>query len=256
MQKNAFTDEDLMAYADGELDERRAAALDQALVDDVNLADRLAVFMNTRAISKEAWAPALQDPVPDHLIQHVRDLAAADVQTQDRSDETVVPFSPRRATDAKVAVWRMPLAAGLAFAIGLGAGLMLVANTDDGPGGLEIAKLTDPKIIKALDTVPSGDDVRLANGERLAPIATFFDGTQSLCREFEYDRTDGVTIVSVACQSAGEWDVRLAIAAGAADDKGYAPVASLDALNAYLGSNDAGPPLSLEAETKALEGLR
>lgn len=254
MQNSGFDDEELMAYADGELDEDRAMALDQALVEDEALAERLAVFLDTRSIAKEAWAPALKEPVPDHLIQRVRDLAAAEAQAQ--PDETVIAFPPPRAPQAQAPLWRMPLAASVALAVGLGAGLMLAPNTDGAPGGIEIARLADPQIIAALDTVPSGDDLVLASGARVAPIATYFDGRQALCREFEFDRADGITIVSVACQSDGQWDVQLAIAAAPADDTGYAPASSLDALNAYLTASDAGAPLSLEAEAEALSGLR
>ena len=49
MQTPEFTDEELMAYADGELDEARAMTLDQALAEDAGLADRLALFVDTRA---------------------------------------------------------------------------------------------------------------------------------------------------------------------------------------------------------------
>lgn len=258
MQNPEFTDEELMAYADGELPEERATALDMALATQVELADRLAVFIDTKSVAQEAWAPDLNDPVPEHLVQRVRDLAAADRQARNASDQTVVAFPPppRPQTQAQTPVWKLSLAASLALAVGLGAGFMLSPQIGDGFGGIEIAALTDARIIAALDTVPSGEDAVLDNGARIAPIATFFDGTQTLCREFEFDRADGMTIVSVACQRGGQWDVQMAVAAAAATDTGYAPASSLDTLDAYLTANNAGPPLDPDAEAAALTALR
>lgn len=253
MQQPEFTDEELMAYADGELTEARASALDFALADDAVLAQRLAVFVDTRAVAQDAWAPVLQEPVPDHLVEHVRRLAAADQQARAAQDDVVVAF-PQTARTPRP--WQLPLAASLALAVGLGAGLMLSPAPDAGFGSIEIAALTDAQMIAALDTVPSGEDTFLASGARIVPIATFLDGTEALCREFEFDRTDGMTIVSVACQRDGQWDVQMAVEAAASTDTGYAPAASLDVLDAYLSANDAGPPMDLEAEAAALQALR
>lgn len=253
MQKPDFTDEELMAYADGELPETRAAELDQALAEDGTLSDRLAVFIDTRTLAKEAWDDVLTEPVPAHLVQHVRDMAAT---TEAEEDDTVVAFPARAAEPAPTAVWKLPLAACLALAVGLGAGLMISRQGDSVPGGLEIATLRDSAMIEALNNLPSGDEQMLADGARLAPIATFFDGAQTLCREFELDRPDGITVVSVACRSGADWDVRMAIAAAGAGEDSYAPASSLEALDAYLSASDAGPPLDPDAEAAALERLR
>ncbi|MBW4709202.1 hypothetical protein KX928_15530 [Roseobacter sp. YSTF-M11] len=256
MQKPEFTDEELMAYADGELPEDRAAALDLALMNSTDLTDRLALFMDTKAAAKEAMEPLLRQPVPDHLVETVRALSAADQQARMSSDDTVVAFPQDTAAPAQSPVWKLPLAAGLALAVGLGAGLMLSPDSSTGLGSIEIAALADTRIIAALDTLPSGEDVVLPDGARIAPIATFFDGARTLCREFEFDRADGTTVVSVACQRNGQWDVQMAIAAAAASDTGYAPASSLDTLDAYLSANDAGPPLDPDAEAAALSTLR
>lgn len=256
MQKTEFTDQELMAYADGELAEDRASELDQALAEDAGLSERLALFIDTRTIAQEAFEPMLQQPVPDHLVQHVRALEAAQKQSTPAVHDTVVSF-PTRQTPQPVQspVWKLPLAASLALAVGLGTGLMF-SPADGTSVGIEIATLTDARIIAALDAVPSGEDVLLDTGERIAPIATFFDGEQTLCREFELDRADGVTIVSVACQRTGQWDVQLAIAAAGATDTGYAPASSLEALDAYLSASSAGDPLDPAAEAAALAALR
>lgn len=255
MQHPEFTDEELMAYADGELEEARATELDLALAESAVLADRLALFINTRAVAKEAWTPALEEPVPAHLVEHARALAAQS-QEAPATDDTVVAFPQKPKAPEAMPVWRLPLAAGLALAVGLGAGLTLAPVPNTGLGSIEIAALSDARITTALNTLPSGEDAVLDNGTRIAPIATFFDGAETLCREFEFDRADGMTIVSVACQRNGQWDVQMAVAAAAASETGYAPASSLDVLDAYLTANEAGPPLEPDAEAAALDALR
>ena len=62
-----FSDEILMRFADGELDEATAARLERALAADDALMVRLALFTETRAASKAALQPLLDEPVPEKL---------------------------------------------------------------------------------------------------------------------------------------------------------------------------------------------
>ncbi|WP_299677672.1 hypothetical protein [uncultured Roseobacter sp.] len=254
MQSPEFSDEELMAYADGELTEERASEMDVALSNDRKLADRLALFIDTRALARGALESDLETPVPEHLVQRVHDLAA---QQRDGSsaDDDVIPFPQKPRTSQQMPVWKLPLAAGLALAVGLGAGLTLAPVVGTGVNSIEIAALADDRIASALDTTLSGDEVTLQNGSRIALIATFFDAENTLCREFEFDRPEGGTVVSVACQKGGQWNVRMAVAA-AATDAGYAPASSLEVLDAYLTASEAGPPLEPDAEAAALDALR
>jgi hypothetical protein len=247
-----FTDEDLMAYADGELAEDRAAALDLALAGDNALAERLSLFVDTRMIAADALRPILDDPVPDYLVQRVRDLATAGDAAARAPVDTIVAFPDRPQNHP---VWQLAIAASIALAIGLGAGLMM-----RGPGApgavLEIAEVTDPAIAQALSTLASGESLPLADGARIEAITTFRAADNALCREFEYDQSSRTTFVSIACHDGQDWQMRLAIAAAAADETGYAPASSLEALDAYLTATNAGAPLTPAEEAAALTELR
>ena len=243
-----FTDEDLMAYADGQLPEERASALDLALSQDPSLAERLALFVETSAAAKEALAPMLDEPVPDELVANVRALAE-----KSKPSATVTPFPPRPANSPAApsrSFWQVPLAAGLALIVGFGAAQFTGAG-DTVDGELILAGLGSPEVIGALTSVASGEETTLTGGERFAAIATFEDGAGALCREYELDRTTGETLVSVACHDGSDWSLRLAIAASS-DSTGYAPASSLDTLDAYLTATEAGAPMSLEDEAAAL----
>ncbi len=250
MNAARFTDEELMAYADGELSEERAAALDLALADDEALADRLGLFIDTRAMAFDALRPMLDEAVPDHLVQHVRDLAAANPAPEPAS--SVIVFPQGR---SGVPIWQLPLAASIALAIGLGGGALLRGPGTNGTG-MEIAAVSDPGLTDALAALPAGESSILADGARVEVIATFRAADGSVCREFEVDQSDGTTFVSIACHDGEDWQIRFAIAAAGSDETGYAPASSLEALDAYLGATVAGPPLSAEDEAAVLADLR
>jgi surface antigen len=93
-------------------------------------------------------------------------------------------------------------------------------------------------------------------GTVFAAIATFRDGSDQLCREFEYGRDGGDTVVAVACHADETWSVRFAVATAAAGGTGYVPASSLDALDGWLAAVEAGAPLSNDEEAAALADLR
>jgi hypothetical protein len=103
--------------------------------------------------------------------------------------------------------------------------------------------------------VPAGQEIALAAGGRFRAIATFRDDNGDLCREFELDSADRSTVVSVACNTAGEWRVSFAVTAPG-DAGGYAPASSTEALDAYLRAIEAGEPLTSEEEAEALSETR
>lgn len=257
MSDVTFSDNELMAYADGELAEARASEIDFALVSDTALAERLALFVDTRARMSDAFAPMLDEPVPDALMQNIRKLAEESDAAQNAPEEaesTIVAFRPRAAPPeaSRRPFWQMAVAATLALAIGLGAGIRLGDNQPT--GGLQIAALSDPYIVSALSEMSSGERRLLDSGSEITIIATFLDEFGAVCREFEYDKPESATLVSVTCYDT-EWRVKFAVAAAPANDTGYAPASSLAALDAYLLAIGAGAPLTLEDEAQALAKL-
>ncbi len=244
------TDEMLMAYADGELSGAEASAVERAISENEDLAARVALFADSRDAVRQAYEkPPI---VPADLEARVRAMAAtaAALQQTAPSASNVIDLAARRRV---VPFWQLPAAAAVALAIGLGSAWL--TGQGSGSGGLQVAGLGDPAIVGALATVASGERVALGGGANFAAIATFRDGDNSLCREFEHDREGGSTVVAVACRTDNKWEVRFAIAAAAADAEGYAPVSSLETLDAYLSATGAGAPLSTTDEAAALELL-
>jgi hypothetical protein len=88
-----ITDEQLMAYADGELDEAARAEIAAAIASDPALADRVQAHEAMRARLQSAFAPVLDERIPDRLIaavnaapprEEVTDLQQARARKQER----------------------------------------------------------------------------------------------------------------------------------------------------------------------------
>lgn len=259
MAKADFSDETLMAFADGELDPAVAEAVEQAIETDEEIARRVEEFMESRDLAKDAFAPLLDRPVPDSLKTAVEDMAHAPAPEADSAGEKVVAFAPKAPPEniRPARSWQMPLAASIALVIGLAVGYSL--NSDQGATGsseLDLAGLSQPHILEALITTPSGTESRVGEaGDRFRAIASYRDANGTLCREFELDQKNESTIVAVACHPQESWNIRFAVVAGQADS-GYAPASSLESLDAYLDAVDAGEPLSPAEEKAALDRLK
>jgi anti-sigma factor ChrR (cupin superfamily) len=247
MTGREFSDETLMRYADGELDEATAAELEAALAADERLARRLDTYVGTRSLAAQALRPLLEESVPASL----RDSVEAMVASKRAADAKVIPMER-----ASRPAWRrnamLPLAASLAAMLGGFAGYWLAPGGETAARGLQIGGIGDPELRQALVTAESGSEVNLA-GRRFRAITTFRDGIGGLCREFELDH-DRSTVVAVACAEGPAWNVNFAVAAPG-DSAGYAPASSTEALDAYLDAIEALAPLGPEEELAALQAL-
>ncbi|TIQ93564.1 MAG: anti-sigma factor, partial [Mesorhizobium sp.] len=106
-----------MAFADGELDDATAAAIENAMQPDI--ASQVALFLETRIQVKEALMPVLDEPVPDRLSQSVQrmidEARRRSVPSHASQRARVVAFGAgdNRAMPRPQGSWIMPLAASL-----------------------------------------------------------------------------------------------------------------------------------------------
>lgn len=258
-------DDLLMAYADGVLDDATARDIEAAMAATPEVAARVTMFARTAELLRaDAARPA--PPVPEALRARVEATLAAARQTPAAAPApapagaAILPFLRRAASvqPARRGAARLALAASIALAVGLGAGFWAgqTGKPQDGMGGLRITALDSPGLPATLASLPSGQVATLPNGDRIAAIASFRNGAGEFCREFEHDGADGRTLVSVACHSGADWDIRLAIAAPRADTQSYAPASSLETLDAFIATTEAGAPMTPEEEEAALGALR
>src|ERR1700736_4408975 len=111
-----FSEETLMAYADGELDPATRAAVEAAMAGDPQLAQRVARHQRLRTRLSGAFDPVLDEPLPQRLLNTVRSAPA-----NARADN-VVPLQRARASAPR---WSWPQWG--AIAASLVAGVLLAA---------------------------------------------------------------------------------------------------------------------------------
>ncbi|PXW80258.1 hypothetical protein BZA02_106220 [Ruegeria sp. P4] len=247
MNQDHIPDEVLMAYADGELPADEAATLEARLSEDADLAARVRVFSASAAALQGLKHADTSAAMPAGLEQALRARvasAAADAPAMVAADPVpagnVVAFPQRR-----VPLWTGALAATVALAVGLGAGLL--AGKGTGPSGG-----ADP-VFAALDSLPSGEVTTLADGTELRMVASFNSSDGALCREYEKIGQNATGQLTVACRDQGAWVPQLVVALGGAE--GYAPASAPELLDLYYMQSEAGSVLPPEEERAALAAL-
>ena len=247
MNQDHIPDEVLMAYADGELPADEAATLEARLSEDADLAARVQVFSASAAALqglKHADTPATMPAGLEQALRARVASAAVDAPAMVAADPVpagnVVAFPQRR-----VPLWTGALAATVALAVGLGAGLL--AGKGTGPSGG-----ADP-VFAALDSLPSGAVTTLADGTELRMVASFNSSDGALCREYEQIGQNATGQLTVSCRDQGAWVPQLVVALGGAE--GYAPASAPELLDLYYMQSEAGSVLPPEEERAALAAL-
>ncbi|NOZ33456.1 MAG: anti-sigma factor [Alphaproteobacteria bacterium] len=270
MSDPRFSDETLVAFVDGELDAQTRKTVEAALVSDGDIAARVTMFRQTRTRIRQAYAQDDAIPVPAGLKARIKDMVERDASREKdtiTSPPEVIPFTPATGSGTSKrkppARWIMPMAAAGAF-VAVGIGGFFAGGAGQSPpqidlnvAGLNVAGLDQPGIVPALESLASGQIIRIeGTGDRLRTIASYRDPAGSLCREFEVDETGHSSVVAVACVQNGIWRVQFSVSSGQISETGYAPASSLEALDAYLLAVGAGAPMSLDEEAAALSTLR
>lgn len=250
-----YSDETVMRYVDGELDDAASADIEAALASDAQLAGRVALFAETRLAARDAMRPVLEEPMPPQLRSAIEAMAAKAIAGRDALPSSI---PPQKSAGRRLLVpandWmRVAAAACVAAIFGGAAGYLAGGNS--APTGLSVADVDRAELAAALLSVPTGGESALAAGDgRFRAIASFRDQNETLCREFEVDLPDRSAVISVACHEGKDWAVRFAVRAGG-NDAGYAPASSSETLDAYLTAIGAGQPLTAEEEARALHNL-
>lgn len=247
-----ITEELLMAYADGELDAAAAAEVDAAITADPALAQAVARHRALRRQLRDAFAPALDESVPEHLMALVRapvaatggaPVAAPAAASGTAPVADVVPLRPRRR-------WALPEWAGMAAALALGVALSQAflapapvdLRTADG-GALR----ADGALAQALDRQLAADNTPAG---RIAVGLSFRDGSGAYCRSFVL--RDARPLAGLACRADDGWHVPITSEAEADPGELRQAAASLPpAVLLAVETRLAGDTLDADAERRA-----
>jgi hypothetical protein len=199
-----YTNEDLMAYADGELDAERRRALDAALASDAELRARVAALRAQRERVASAYAGVSDEPVPERL--------RALLEAAPKASATVVDLASARARNAErptARAWGWMQWGGMAASVLLGVliGLQLAPRGEGDAllGERDGRLVAGPTLARALDT-------QLANHVQGAVTVqlSFVDKSGRYCRTFS-----GTGVAGLACRDPAAWALVIATPAPA-----------------------------------------
>lgn len=235
--------EQLMAYADGELDPLQTQQVERLLQGDPEARAVVERFRRTRAHLAPGLDPLLDEPVPQRLIDAIRQHPGAPVAAA--TPATALPVARAAANDR----WYWPslaTAASVALVVGLVAGQWWGGGASADTGALA----------QALQTLPSGQVLQVG-ATQVMPLASFRAADGQVCREFEQS-AHGRQAHGIACRDGEQWITRLLLdhgPTGALDPPPPAFVTASgqgDALSAMVEGLRLGQALTPEQEEQAL----
>jgi hypothetical protein len=237
-----FSDETVMAYADGELDGATRAALEAAMLTDPDLAHRVAHHRELRGRLHAEFDPVLSAPIPERLL-----AAATGTRGQARTGNIIA----LQRTASRYWAWPQwgALAAGLI--VGVLIAPLLRHAPAEGPLGIR-----DGRIL-ASGALAHALSAQLASNQQAdAPV---YLGVSFVSRSGDYCRTftlrDKSAVAGLACRERERWRLE-ALAATRPPGSGsgqYQPAASAlppgieQAVDALI----VGEPLDAQAEAAA-----
>jgi len=239
-----YSDETLMAYADGELEPAERAAIERAMQADPAIAEAVARHRALRQDIAAAFAGILDEPVPARL----QPPAAAPVAPA----APVLSLDAARAARAAQAApaptrrrWSWPEWGALAamLMVGVLVGKMVPQGGQPAIAGNGNQVVAQGELASALDRQVGGKD---ASAVRVGVSFAARDG--AYCRSFVMGTSAGL-----ACREGGQWRIPVMAETGAEAQGAYRqagtdlPPAVLDAIDARI----AGKPLDAAGEEAA-----
>jgi hypothetical protein len=245
----SFSDETLMAYADGELEPAARAEVESAMRGDPEVAARVARHQALRTDVFAAFAPVLDEPVPARL-----SAAAMPAKVADLDAARAARQAPDAAAPARGWSWAQWGGMAASLAIGVLAGSLLLGGAGSGGQPQSAIAAVDGALVARgalADALSSQLASGAAEGAGVKIGVSFAAKDGTLCRSFTIGAAAGL-----ACRQGGQWTLPVMAEApqGAAGEYRQAgsatPAAVLDAIDARI----SGPALDAEGERAARQG--
>ena len=233
-----FSDEVLMAYADGELQGDLRAEVQQAVQTDPDIAQRVAEHEALRRSMRAAFANVIDEPVPERLIAAARAtsrLHTGAVHAADGRADNIVPLARERRARLSLPQWAalaasFLLGAGVWQLFGLGGGAMMAERGGQLLATGALARMLSNQLV-AQQT--AGSSVRIG--------ISFRAKSGGYCRTFELPSNQ---TAGLACRSGERWQVQML-----GRDSNIQPQSS-----AYRQASSALPPWLLQEVDGVIAG--
>jgi len=239
-----MNDERWMAYVDGELNADQRAAFEATLAGDPQLAQQVREQQALRRRMADAYAPDLDEPIPERLLAAARGQPAA-------TDAAVVVDLARALEQRGVAQhptrtlrdWRWPEWGAIAASvlIGVVAGRLVDGDRPvdmpfaSAPNGALVARgpLATALSAQLAGSVPGAAQVRVG--------ISFVARSGPYCRSFVMTRPS--QLAGLACREGDQWAIQL-----------VTPAERDEAIGGYRAAGSALPPALLHAIDERIAG--
>ncbi|HJS16906.1 MAG TPA: hypothetical protein VJ795_17670 [Rheinheimera sp.] len=223
-----ITDEMLSAFLDSELPEPQMQHIRELLLQDEQLAERLAALAEVDLLLRQQASLIDGTPVPQQLM--------ALLDEPEQGSVIRFPFWRRLAQPRR---WHSAAAACMAFA----AGYAMVLWQQQDPWS---------EISVALETQPAGASYQLGTDSTLTPHLTFLDQQGRYCRHYQISSTTELS-QQLACRSAEGWQLEAMVKADVKDGQMYQTASGTAVLDPVIDQMISGQVLSLSGEQQLIQ---
>lgn len=252
----SFSDETLMAYADGELDAATRRAVEDAMRKDAVIARRVARHKALRRNVFASYAPLTEEAVQRRLAQPRRPATVVQLDAV-RASRAASQHAAKKAERPRPWSWREWGALAAVLALGVAAGKFGLASwqADDEPPGLVASRdsglSAQGRLATALErqlgAAPPSANVRVG----VSFVA--LDGVY--CRSFTAAER-GLDMAGLACKIGVDWQLPMVVQSARPVQQGAyraAPLQMPAAVQEAIDQRMAGPALDARAEQEALQ---
>lgn len=231
-----FSEEDLMAYADGELDDTKRQQIRDAINRDPEIARRVASHQALKDSLRKGFDPVLQEPVPDRLLTAARSPSSA-------SKSNVVPLRGHKVATRPQSRW-FALAASFilgALALQFGGRLLRSNSITERDGQM----LAAGNLREALSNQLAASQTQ---SSAVQIGVSFLSRDGHYCRTFQLHELGGL-----ACNEGGNWKLEVLARENHTGNAQYRPAASSlpPAVVQAVTDSISGEPLDAKEETSA-----
>ncbi len=263
-----ISDEVLMSYADGALDDVERRRVDIYLKGSADGRARLEAFVRTAAILRREFAPVLHWPVPDALVDAIHDAPIAAAPAAGRMAFEAAASQPSLWSrlnglfSSSLPFGLVATACSAALLIGGIAGWSLKAPSQETSEGALVAMhagrfVAAEGLSKVLDAQPSKAAATIGLGGQslsITPVMTFATADNRFCRQYDVAVENGTRAAGLACRTPGApWTIEAhsILAKATAADGGLSRPAGANTSPAIDAAAEAlidGPALTLDRE--------
>jgi hypothetical protein len=198
-----ISDEVLMAYADGELDATAREAVESAMREDPQIAERVARHSALRRRVREAYSTVLLEDVPERLLRAAQGAAATGRKVVNLQ-EARAPREHSAPRTRPLRQWRTVAAMAASVIVGVGVGFFIWGRTvPPFARGADGALVARGQLAQALSNQLAAEQSR-ASSVQIG--LSFLAKSGDYCRTFAFSGEQSPA--GVACRHGEEWQVR------------------------------------------------